>query len=78
LAAIDYAAHGFPVTYLNSRIMARSADRLAPFLSGSTIIDGNGKTPKPGSRLKMPQLADSLRKIAADGKETFYRGELAA
>ena len=75
--AIDYADSGFPVTHLNSRIMARSASRLAPFPSGSIIIDGNGKTPGPGARLKMPHLADSLREIVSGGKETFYRGELA-
>jgi gamma-glutamyltranspeptidase/glutathione hydrolase len=75
--AIDYAENGFPVTHLNSRIIAKSASRLAPFPSGSIFIDRNGKTPGPGARLKMPQLAGSLRKIVSGGKETFYRGELA-
>ena len=75
--AIDYAANGFPVTHLNSRTFARSADRLAPYPSGSIIVGNNGATPKPGARLKMPQLADSLKMIAAGGKATFYRGELA-
>ena len=75
--AIDYASDGFPVTHLNSRIMASSAVRLSPFPSGSIILDGNGKTPAPGALLRMPQLAESLRQIAAGGKETFYRGELA-
>ena len=75
--AIDYADGGFPVTHLNSRIMASSAARLSTYPSGSIILDGNGKTPAPGARLRMPQLAKSLRQIAVGGKETFYRGELA-
>lgn len=75
--AIDYADTGFPVTHLNSRIMANSAARLSSFPSGSIILDGNGMTPGPGARLRMPQLAESLRQIAVGGKDTFYRGELA-
>lgn len=75
--AIDYAENGFPVTHLNSRVMANSAARLSTFPSGSIILDGSGKTPAPGARLRMPQLAKSLRRIAEGGKETFYRGELA-
>ena len=57
--------------------MTQSASRLAQFPSAGIILDGNGKPLKPGSRLKMPQLAESLRKIAKGGKEIFYRGELA-
>lgn len=75
--AIEYAEDGFPVTHLNSRIMARSAIRLSLYPSASIILNNNGGTPPPGSRLTMPFLAESLRKIAKDGKETFYRGELA-
>ena len=75
--AIDYAEKGFPVTHLTSRITAKDASRLARFPSGTIMLDGEGRARRPGSRLKMPQLAGSLRKIARDGKETFYRGELA-
>jgi gamma-glutamyltranspeptidase/glutathione hydrolase len=75
--AIDYAEQGFPVTYLNSRMMAQNTLRLSRFPSASIILDSPGRPPKPGTRLKMPQLAESLRRIAQQGKETFYRGELA-
>ena len=75
--AIDYAQDGVPVTNLNSRMMKSNAPRLARFPSAPIILGDNGKAPRAGSRLKMPQLADSLRKIAKDGMESFYRGELA-
>ncbi len=75
--AIDYAEYGFPVTQLNSRMMAQSTPRLSRFPSASIILDSSGQPPKPGTRLKMPQLAESLRTISQHGKETFYRGELA-
>ena len=76
-ASIGYAQDGFPVSALNSRMMARSASRLAQFPSGSIILDGGKRVPRPGSRLKMSQLARSLREIADHGMDTFYRGELA-
>ena len=76
-SAIEYAEKGFPLTQRNSRYMDATASRLALFPSASIILDSAGRAPKPGSRFKMPQLAESLRKIAKDGQETFYRGELA-
>ena len=76
--AIAYAEEGFPVTYFNSESFRIAAHLLKKYpASASIILDGQGKTPSPGSRLKMPQLAESLRQIAQGGQEVFYRGELA-
>jgi gamma-glutamyltranspeptidase/glutathione hydrolase len=76
--AIGYAENGFPVTYWCSEVMHSSAARLRQFdSSASIILDSEGSAPQPGARLSMPQLAASLRTIARDGEETFYRGELA-
>lgn len=76
-SAIQYAENGFPVTQLNNDFMKSNAGRLAKFPSKSIILDEHGRAPKPYSRLKMPELAASLRKIAKGGKEVFYKGELA-
>ncbi len=76
--AIGYAESGFPVTYINSAIIAETADTLLKFPgSASIILDESGRAPAPGSRLRMPQLAATLREVAAGGAETFYRGDLA-
>ena len=76
--AIEYAEDGFPVSYFNSWMIGNQAERLARFPeSASILLDGQGRHPKAGSRLKMPQLASSMRAIAGGGKEVFYRGELA-
>jgi gamma-glutamyltranspeptidase/glutathione hydrolase len=75
--AISYAENGVPITFNNSRAMTRAAPRLAAFPSGTIILDEAGRAPRPGSRLRMRQLAESLRAIAEHGEETFYRGELA-
>ncbi len=76
--AIDYAENGAPVTYFANSIMQSSAHLLARFPDSASIILGpDGHAPSPGTRLKMPQLAESLRQIAAGGQDVFYRGELA-
>ncbi|MCH7745824.1 MAG: gamma-glutamyltransferase [Chloroflexi bacterium] len=76
-SAIDYAENGIPVTKLNNRTMTRGAPRLSKFPSASIFLGDNGQPPKAGTLLKMPQLAESLRKIAKGGKKAFYEGELA-
>ena len=76
-AAIGYAQDGIPVTDLNSHHMTQAAPRLSRFPSASIILDATGRAPRPGSRLKVPQLAETMRQIAEHGAETFYRGDLA-
>ena len=76
--AIAHAERGVPVTHWNHQIITDSAERLRQFDSSAGIVlDGDGNAPQPGARLAMPHLAGSLRVIARDGAETFYRGELA-
>ena len=75
--AIAYAEDGFPITHINSTIIGQTAHLLEPFPSSVSIILESGKAPRPGKRLRMPQLAESFRRVAAGGLDTFYRGELA-
>lgn len=76
--AIDHAERGVPVTHWTSQIMAASAERLRRFASSSAIIlEADGNAPAPGRPVMMPQLAQTLRVIARDGADTFYRGALA-
>ena len=76
--AIDYAENGFPITYQNSAVIAEFADRLRPFASSAAVfLDGSGRAPAPGTKLRWPQLAASLRIIAQKAQDAFYTGELA-
>ena len=76
--AIDYAENGFPVTYQNSAVIAEHAGRLHPFPdSAAVFLDRSGRAPTPGTRLRWPQLAASMREIAEQGRGAFYTGELA-
>lgn len=75
--AIAHARDGLPISVLCASIIDRDAFRLAEFPSSAAILLPNGKVPDAGSRLPMPQLSDSLAKIASGGREVFYEGELA-
>ncbi len=75
--AIGYARNGAPITFFNAGSIANSAPRLSRFPSAGIFIK-DGKTPRPGARVRQPQLARSLSAIAEGGKDEFYRGELAA
>lgn len=74
--AIGYAANGFSVTpYLNECI-ADAAGDLAQDAAIAKIFLPNGEPVAPGTRLIMGDYADTLRTIAAEGPDVFYRGSL--
>ncbi len=37
----------------------------------------NGKAPRPGQLIKLPNLAKTFRSIAENGKDGFYKGRVA-
>ena len=75
--AIEYAESGYPLTHLNYLLTSDGRERWAPYTSSRAVLEPNGVVPRPGEKLRQPQLAQSLRKVAKQGKEVFYRGELA-
>jgi len=75
--AIEYASRGFPVSEIiawqwKDAGAVLSADRAA----AATFLPG-GRAPEPGDVFANPRLADTLRKIASGGRDTFYRGAIA-
>lgn len=75
-AAIELADYGFPVTHkLSSAIMTDSL--LRQFPSSSAIFTRDGVPLGPGDILYQHDLAKTLYKIATDGSDIFYRGEIA-
>ena len=76
--AIEYAANGFPITFVNSSIIQETAHNLREFpKSSETILRSDGNAPKPGERLVWPDLARTLDLIAHQGPDVFYQGEIA-
>ena len=75
--AIDYAENGFPITYFGSATISMQAHLLMSYPDSDTaFLDGTSAL-VPGTRIRQPHLADTLRQIVEGGRETFYRGELA-
>jgi gamma-glutamyltranspeptidase/glutathione hydrolase len=75
--AIALAEDGVAITAWVSRWFAERADVLRRFPESSRLFLPGGRPPAPGERWAAPDLARSLRAVARDGAETFYRGELA-
>ena len=76
--AIDLAERGFPVGAELSRSLRAAAPLLrADPASAQQFFKAGGQPYAPGETLRQPQLAASLRCIAAEGAACFYRGRLA-
>ncbi len=74
--AIHYADAGFPCTLLLSQM---TAERAAGFGDPEwhRIFAPGGRLPQTGDLLRQPDLARTLRVLAAEGPEVFYRGRIA-
>lgn len=75
--AIHYAERGFPLTAVTSAFIDSNRHILARFPTSAQIFLPGGSVPQPGTLLRQTDLGHSLRRLAAEGQEVFYRGELA-
>jgi len=76
--AIAYAEEGFAVTEIISTewsMCARAGLLEHPDAARRFTVDG--EAPKLGSVFKLPDLARSLRALAAGGRDVFYCGDIA-
>ncbi|HUD00388.1 MAG TPA: gamma-glutamyltransferase, partial [Candidatus Polarisedimenticolaceae bacterium] len=76
-AAIGYAEDGFPVAELTAEQWKESQARLAADEGAAINYLINGRTPRAGEVFKNPRMAKTLRRIADEGPEVFYRGDIA-
>jgi gamma-glutamyltranspeptidase/glutathione hydrolase len=76
--AIWYAEHGVPVTKRLRRTIENEAPFYAQNADAARVFLPDGNIPEVGTLLPQPGLASSLRRIAEGGRDTFYRGDLAA
>ncbi|MFC2081385.1 gamma-glutamyltransferase [Bacteroidota bacterium] len=75
--AIRYAREGFPVTELIAYYMQRSVSRLEKYPGFKETYMPGGKTPSKGEIFKNPYLANTLETIAQEGRDAFYKGDIA-
>ncbi|WKN43744.1 gamma-glutamyltransferase [Tunicatimonas pelagia] len=75
--AIDYARDGFPLTEVIASGWRGNARVLQQYEGFSDVFMPNGRTPEKGEIFKNPGLANTLEKIAQEGQDAFYKGEIA-
>jgi gamma-glutamyltranspeptidase/glutathione hydrolase len=75
--SIDYARNGFPVTELIAYYLQRSAPVLSRYPNFSETYMPNGRMPEKGEIFRNPLLADTYQTIARQGRDAFYKGEIA-
>lgn len=75
--AIEQAEAGFPLTVFGAGAIALHAAMLAKVPATAAVLLPNGRPPQTGEMLRQPDLARTLRLIAAEGPQGFYQGPLA-
>ena len=75
--AIDLAHKGIVVSHGLSSSLERVLPRMEKYPASFSKFTHKGKAYEPGDIWKQPDLAASLRRIAKDGPDGFYRGKTA-
>ena len=76
--AIQAAEEGFPVAPQTALTWREWQHALTPCAdSVNTWLTSPAGAPRPGEIFKCPALANTLRSIAEDGRDAFYRGPIA-
>src|SRR5215470_6944381 len=74
--AIHYAEYGYPVSEIIAAQWGFAAGLLQqPEAQRAFTVDG--RAPRLGEIMRLPDLGRSLRAVAAGGRDVFYRGALA-
>jgi gamma-glutamyltranspeptidase / glutathione hydrolase len=74
--AIGYAENGFPVMEKISADWEPEVAKLKADPSAAATYLVNGGAPAPGTIFVQKNLARTLRTLAKDGRDAFYRGEI--
>ena len=77
-AAIRTAQDGFPVPEWTAAYWARELDHLRTNETAAQTYLPQDRPPRVGEIFRNPELAWSLQQIAQDGREAFYKSEIAA
>jgi gamma-glutamyltranspeptidase len=75
--AVGYAADGFVLDGTLPATVAEGQATLRRYDGSRALLLPGGRLPLPGDRFVNADLAATLRTIAAQGADAFYRGELA-
>ena len=75
--AISYAKNGFPVSEVIAHVMSENRARIGHYPGFADTFMPGGDTPKTGEMFRNPRLAETYEKIAAGGRDEFYKGDIA-
>ena len=76
-AAIYDAEHGYAVTEIVHGYWIESESKLQKTAEARRIFLPGGTTPELGAKFANPDVAKALRLIAEQGRDAFYKGEIA-
>ena len=75
--AIRIARQGFPVYTKLHGMLGYKEKTLRRWPGATSAFLPDGKVPEMGQLIKLPDLADILEKVASEGRDGFYKGEVA-
>jgi gamma-glutamyltranspeptidase / glutathione hydrolase len=75
--AIQYAEEGFPVSEVIQAAWAEAETKLKTDPDSADTWLVHGKAPQVGTIFRNPGLAGTFRVLAEEGRDAFYRGEIA-
>jgi len=75
--AARYAEQGVPVSPRVAHDFEHLAEKIARDEFAARVFLRDGRLPRFGETLKQPALAATLRRIAREGRDAFYRGPIA-
>jgi gamma-glutamyltranspeptidase/glutathione hydrolase len=76
--AAELAEQGYRVSELQHRLVRRVAKRLKRSPAATCFLKSNGRVYRLGEHFRQPVLAQTLKRLAAQGIEDFYTGQIAA
>jgi gamma-glutamyltranspeptidase / glutathione hydrolase len=75
--AIHYASEGFPVSEIIASQWQGAVSLLSRYPTSAKNYLINGKAPQAGAVHRQPNLARTLKLLASEGRDAFYRGQIA-
>lgn len=75
--AVKVATEGFPISMVQSRELLFAQGGLTRYPDTKRIYFPNGRPPREGEIVRLPDLAATLRRIRDKGARDFYHGETA-
>ncbi|MGK2877028.1 MAG: gamma-glutamyltransferase family protein [Solirubrobacterales bacterium] len=75
--AIELSRAGVPTSEVHAFLYRILAPILMAWPEGRAVYAPDGNMPQVGELLKLPEFGEAIQRLAEDGPEPFYRGEIA-